>query len=111
MKKLILIISLLFVQQVIGQEKTEALSSEPKVVSETLQTMEVIISPNPASDKCMIRGEEGASCTLYSASGTYIGKWMIDQSNTVLLTDLPIGVFQAIIEKNGCIIVKKIVII
>ena len=89
-----------FVQQVIGQE-----------ASESPQTMEVIISPNPASDKCMIRGEEGASCTLYSSAGTYIGKWVIDQTNTVVITDLPIGLFQAVIEKNGCTIVKKIVII
>lgn len=103
--------SLLFVQQVIAQEEGESLKSESKTTEETLQKLEVIVSPNPASDKCMIHGEEGASCTLYSSSGTYIGKWMIDQSNTVVLTDLPVGVFQVIIEKNGCIIVKKIVII
>ena len=111
MKKITLIITLLFVQQVIGQEETKLISTETAVTSESLQKMEVLISPNPASDKCIVRGEEGATCTLYSSSGTYIGKWVIDTTNTVLLTDLPIGVFQAVIEKNGCIIVKKIVII
>lgn len=111
MKKITLIVCLFLVQQVIGQEKNELSEPESKETIETIRTMEVIISPNPATDKCYIRGEEGATCTLYSSSGTYIGKWIIDGSNTVLITDMPIGVFQAIIEKNGCIVVKKIVII
>lgn len=111
MKKLIFIMCLFLVQHVVGQEINKLLEPESKETIEPLRTMEVIISPNPATDKCYIRGEEGACCTLYSSSGTYIGKWIIDNSNTVLLTDLPIGVFQAVIEKDGRIVVKKIVII
>ena len=101
----------LLTQFAFGQETTESNSLESKNSTEHLSAMEVIVSPNPATDKCSISGAEGATCTLYSSSGTYVGKWVFDDSKTVLLTDLPTGVFQAIIEKNGVTIVKRIVII
>lgn len=94
----------------LSQEEIERISESNNQAGHSL-IMEVLVSPNPASDKCYITGEEGATCTLYSSSGTYIGKWVMDQSNSVLLTDLPSGVLQAVIEKNGVTVVKRIVII
>ena len=75
------------------------------------KAMEVLIAPNPAVDKCTVIGEEGASCKVYSATGTYIGTWNFDNSNTVLLTDLPSGILQAVIEKDGVRVVKRIVVL
>ncbi len=103
MKLYSILIATLIGHSIFGQ------SEETKVEHSTV--MEVVISPNPATDKCLIQGSEGAVCTVYSASGTYIGKWEFDQSNTVLLTDLPVGVYQAVIEKKGSRVVKRIVII
>ena len=108
MKTLSLIIFVLVSQILFCQEEIKLTSSENSGIS---KSMEVLVSPNHAIDKCIVTGEEGGTCVLYSATGTYIGKWIFDSSNTVLLTDLPTGVLQAIIEKNGCVVVKRIVVI
>lgn len=111
MKTLSLIICIFVSFFSFSQQEIQSNKTENKTSFQHSLEMEVLISPNPATDKCRIQGEEGATCTLYSSSGTYIGKWIFDNSNTVMLTDLPSGVLQAVIEKNGLTIIKRIVII
>ena len=94
-----------------SQQEIKSSSSENKPLHTHVQEMEVLIYPNPVADNCRIQGEAGASCTVYSSSGIYIGKWVLDNSNTLILDNLPSGVLQAIIEKNGIIIVKKIIVL
>lgn len=109
MKSLFLIcsVSLSFV----SFSQTEVLNSENTETSSISKKMEVLVSPNPAIEKCTILGEEGAICKVYSSTGTYIGTWNFENSNTVLLTDLPTGILQAVIEKNGFVVVKRIVVL
>lgn len=111
MKLLTLLSCVILAQSVFSQQEILSSSIEKKELSGHSQMMEVLISPNPAIDKCIIHGEQGSTCTLYSSLGTYIGKWIIEDSNTILLTDLPSGILQVIIEKNGTTIVKRIVVI
>ncbi len=111
MKTISLIIFAFLSQITLSQEEIKSNSNETSKNTEITKTMEVLVSPNPAIDKCIVTGEEGATCIVYSSTGTYVGKWVFDSSNTVLLTDLPTGVLQAIIEKNGCVVVKRIVVI
>ncbi len=94
-----------------SQQEIKSNSSENKSLLPHLQEMEVLIYPNPVADNCRIQGEEGASCTVYSSSGIYIGKWVFDNSNTLMLDNLPSGVLQAIVEKNGIVTVKKIIVL
>ncbi|GEM_PF-3994256 len=108
MKIFSLFIFVLVSQISISQEEVKMTSTENSGIT---KSMEVLVSPNPATDKCIVTGEEGGTCSVYSSTGTYIGKWVFDSSNTVLLTDLPIGVLQAIIEKNGFVVIKRIVVI
>jgi hypothetical protein len=91
--------------------QSELTYSENTETSSISKKMEVFVSPNPAIEKCTILGEEGATCKVYSSTGTYIGTWNFENSNTVLLTDLPTGILQAVIEKNGVRVVKRIVVL
>lgn len=97
-------------QFVFCQQEVNPTFLPKKEINKTAQMMEVLISPNPTIDKCIVQGEQGATCTLYSSVGTYIGKWVFDETNSLLLTDLPSGILQAIIEKNGNTIVKRIIV-
>jgi hypothetical protein len=96
--KFLLLISA-FTLSFVSFSQTEVSNFENSETSSISKKMEVLISPNPAIDKCTVIGEEGASCTIYSSTGTYIGTWNFENSNTVLLTDLPTGILQAVIEK------------
>ena len=73
--------------------------------------MEVVIYPNPAIDNCIIKVEEGSCCSLISSSGTIIGTWNVDYSNTLYLSDLKSGIFQLLIEKDTLRVIKKIVVL
>jgi hypothetical protein len=109
MKTLLIIFAVIF--SFISFSQSEISTIEKAELPILTKTMEVLISPNPAIDKCTVIGEEGAICKVYSSTGTYIGTWNFDESNTVLLTDLPSGILQAVIEKNGVMVVKRIVVL
>jgi hypothetical protein len=95
-----------------GQEKINPTPIEiQKKPALSPARMEVIISPNPATDQCAINGIEGSICTVFSSTGTYIGKWVIDNNKKLILTDLPAGILTIIIEKDDQMIVKRIVVI
>jgi len=94
-----------------SQQEIKSTSSQNKTLHTHSQEMEVLVYPNPVADNCKIQGEEGASCTIYSSSGIYIGKWVFNNSNTLMLDNLPSGVLQAIVEKNGIVTVKKIIVL
>ena len=111
MKTALFFTCLFFTKLIFCQQEINPSSSENKPSLPHSQEMEVLIYPNPVADNCSIQGEEGASCTVYSSSGIYIGKWVFDNSNTLMLDNLPSGVLHAIIEKNGIVIVKKIIVL
>ncbi len=111
MKTTLFFTCLLFTKLIFSQQEINPSSSENKPLLSHSQEMEVLIYPNPVADNCRIQGEVGASCTVYSSSGIYIGKWVFDNSNTLMLDNLPSGVLQAIVEKNGIVIVKKIIVL
>ncbi len=111
MKTTLFLTCLFFTKLIFSQQEINPSSSENKPLLTHVQEMEVLIYPNPVDDHCRIQGEEGASCTVYSSSGIYIGKWVFDNSNTLMLDNLPSGVLQAIVEKNGIVIVKKIIVL
>ncbi len=111
MKTALFFTCLFFSTLTFSQQEINPSSSENKPSLPHSQEMEVLIYPNPVADNCRIQGEEGASCTVYSSSGIYIGKWVFDNSNTLMLDNLPSGVLQAIVEKNGIVTVKKIIVL
>jgi len=73
--------------------------------------MEVLIYPNPAIDNCVVKVDEGSSCSLINSSGTIIGTWKVDYTNTLHLSDLKSGIFQLLIEKDTFRVIKKIVVL
>jgi hypothetical protein len=73
--------------------------------------MEVLIYPNPAIDNCIVKVDEGSNCSLINSTGTIIGTWKVDYSNTIHLSDLKSGIFQLLIEKENFRVIKKIVVL
>lgn len=77
-----------------------------------LETVETYIYPNPSAlGKFMVVSEPNSIFSLYSTSGTYIGKWEFGNSKELEVIGIPQGFYQAIIESNGRTIFKKIVIL
>jgi hypothetical protein len=92
------------------QQENSNVYFENNEMKEAAKPLEIIIYPNPIIGNCYIKGEIGAICTVYSSEGTYVGKWDFYQSDTIVLTDLPIGVFQLFIEKDEKKIIKRIIV-
>ncbi|MBI1836169.1 MAG: T9SS type A sorting domain-containing protein [Flavobacteriia bacterium] len=77
-----------------------------------LETVETFVYPNPSGiGKFNVVAVENATFTLYSTSGTYIGKWDFGDSKEIVIENIPQGFYQAIIEKEGKFVYKKIVIL
>ncbi len=99
----------------IGLVAFNAMSQKENQPSENLTTlcneMEVLIYPNPAIDNCVVKVDEGSSCSLINSNGTLIGTWKVDYTNTLHLSDLKSGIFQLLIEKDSVRAIKKIVIL
>ena len=94
---------------------TNAVGSENKIIEllekrEVLE-MEVAIYPNPSEGNFFIEGHEGASVTLYSSEGTYVGTWIIGEGQKIEITDLPQGSFICTINEGTTRTIKKIVVI
>jgi hypothetical protein len=73
--------------------------------------MEVAIYPNPSEGNFFIEGHNGASVTLYSSEGTYVGTWIIGEGQKIEITDLPQGSFICTINEGTTRTIKKIVVI
>ena len=89
--------------------------SENKII-EVLQKrdvleMEVAIYPNPSEGNFFIEGHDGASVTIYSSEGTYVGTWLIGEGQKIEITDLPQGSFICTINEGTIRMIKKIVVI
>ncbi len=75
-----------------------------------LASYEVLVSPNPSTDKVYINAPEGSICKVVSASGTYVGTWEV-REHGIDLQDLGMGSYIALITLNGQTIHRRFVII
>jgi hypothetical protein len=73
--------------------------------------MEVQIYPNPSQGQVSVEGEEGATVTVYSSEGTYVGTWLIGPSGRTDVSDLPTGTFLCTVSKGDLRTVKQIVVL
>lgn len=73
--------------------------------------MEVSVYPNPSEGRIFVEGNNGASITVYSVEGTYVGTWLIGLEQKVEITDLPQGSYVCMISEGQNRISKKIVVL
>ena len=81
--------------------------------SNTVQAsvLEVTVFPNPSNGKLTIEGKEGSTVTVYSASGVYVGTWMISAEGKVSLEDLTTGSYVCSVELLGTRCMKRFVVL
>lgn len=70
----------------------------------------VSVYPNPASGPVHIDAPKGASCQIYSFTGTYVGTWEVGEMGLDLV-DLTTGTFIAAVQYNGITRTSRIVIL
>jgi len=75
-----------------------------------LATYEIHVYPNPSSDRVFIHAPEGATCEVYSSTGTYVGTWEI-QGEGISLEDLGSGSYIAMVRSEGETVRRKFVIL
>jgi myo-inositol-hexaphosphate 3-phosphohydrolase len=82
-------------------------------VAETrqLMTFDVAVYPNPSQGNLFVEGQNGATVTVYSLEGTYVGTWEIGESGKVELTDLPQGSFVCSINFEEQRTMKKFIVL
>lgn len=70
----------------------------------------VEVYPNPSRGPVHIKAPSGATCQIFSVSGTYVGTWEVGE-NGLDLSDLPSGIFIAAITYNSIKRTTRIVIL
>ena len=75
-----------------------------------LAAYEVLVYPNPSTDKVYINAPEGSICKILSAAGTVVGTWEV-REHGIDLQDLGLGAYIALISLNGQTIYRRFVII
>ncbi len=70
----------------------------------------VEVYPNPSNGPVHLDAPKGASCQIFSSSGTYVGTWEVGE-NGLDLVDLPTGIFIAAVHYNGIKRTSRIVIL
>lgn len=70
----------------------------------------VSVYPNPANGPVHVDAPKGASCQIYSTTGTYVGTWEVGETGLDLV-DLPTGTFIAAVQYNGITRTSRIVIL
>jgi hypothetical protein len=73
--------------------------------------LEVQVYPNPSQGQVSVEGQEGATVTIYSSEGTYVGTWLIGPSGRTDVSDLPAGTFICTVNKDELRTVKRIVVL
>ncbi len=73
--------------------------------------LEVQVYPNPSQGQVSVEGEEGATITIYSGEGTYVGTWLIGPSGRTDISDLPSGTFLCAVNKGDYRTMKRIVVL
>ena len=75
-----------------------------------LAACEVMLYPNPSTDRVFINAPLGSSCEIYSSQGTYVGTWKIEEQG-VELSDLGSGTYFAVIRNEGALVRRNFVIL
>lgn len=75
-----------------------------------LAAFEVLLYPNPSTERVFIKAPLGSTCEIYSSLGTYVGTWKID-SEGVELNDLGVGTYFAVIKNEGVLVRRNFVIL
>lgn len=73
--------------------------------------LEVSVFPNPSKGNLTIGGKEGSTVTVYSASGIYVGTWIIGAEESVSLEDLTTGSYICSVERDGVRCMKRFVVL
>ena len=73
--------------------------------------LEVEVFPNPSQGDLTIQGKSGSTVTVYSASGIYVGTWVIGQEEKVSLEDLTTGSYVCAVELEGTRCIKRFVVL
>jgi len=70
----------------------------------------VAVYPNPTNGPVHVDAPKGATCQIYSTTGTYVGTWDVGETGLDLV-DLPTGTFIAAVQYNGITRTSRIVIL
>jgi len=70
----------------------------------------VDVYPNPSTGPVHVDAPKGATCQVYSTTGTYVGTWEVGE-NGLDLVDLPSGTFISAVSYNGIKRTSRIVIL
>ncbi|MFT5858295.1 MAG: hypothetical protein ACI865_000379 [Flavobacteriaceae bacterium] len=108
MKKLMIFSLILCTSPAFGQTSENEIEGVDK--KRELAAYEVLVSPNPSSDKVYINAPVGSICKVVSAAGTIVGTWEV-REHGIDLDDLGLGSYIAFITFNGQTIHRRFVII
>lgn len=83
----------------------------PDAISETQHQPSVLLYPNPAVDRFVVRGEDLSLLKVYNAMGQLVAEYQLDkQTNNFNCKDWPAGVYYlSVFTENGVKISRKLV--
>lgn len=93
--------------QGIQEDNAVALASNAVQAS----VLEVEVFPNPSEGQLTVEGKNGSTVTVYSASGIYLGTWIIGAEGKISLEDLTTGSYICAVELEGARCVKRFVVL
>jgi len=108
MKKLMIFSLILCASPAFGQLSENEIEAVEK--KRELAAYEVLVSPNPSTDKVYINAPEGSICKVVSAAGTLVGTWEV-REHGIDLQDLGMGSYIALITLDGQTIYRRFVIL
>ena len=112
MKKLLVVPMLLLVSISFSQEEENEIFRMARLRAECVERSkcEVKVYPNPSYGLIKIEAPRGATCQIYSSTGTYVGTWTVSE-NGLSLSDLPSGSYIATVNYNNINRINRVVIL
>ena len=116
--KLLTFLFLFFASKCFSQEEEHLKGSANQIesngvfsVSSLSSVLQVEVYPNPAEGDFSIIAPEGATVTIYSSSGIYVGTWNVGPEGKVFLEDLSRGSYICSVMVGAEKSVKKVVVL
>ena len=112
MKNLTVVPMLLLASISFSQEEEMEIFKMARLRAECVERSkcEVKVYPNPSYGLVKIEAPKGATCQIYSSTGTYVGTWTVHE-NGLSLSDLPSGSYIATVSYNNINRINRIVIL
>lgn len=90
--------------------QTEANQIQSIQKKRELAAYEILVWPNPSTDRVFIDAPPGARCEVFSAQGTYVGTWEAEEGG-IRLDDLGSGTYLAVIRCEGETVHRRFVVL